>query len=155
MTQPTIMRAIKPAIALLLISLFVSSAAADTIAVTDAWLRATVAPQTTTGAFMTIKSDVPAKLIAASSPLTKNIQFHAMSMDGGVMRMRALPEVELKPNVPTTFNPGGLHIMLSDLKQPIKPGARVPVQLTFRVKGKEKTMAVEVLAARGEPQAHH
>lgn len=130
-------------------------AAAASINVSEPWIRATVAPQTSTGAFMTIVSDVPATLVAASSPVAKNVQFHAMSMDAGVMRMRALKEVRLGANVPVKFAPSGLHLMLSGLKQPVKPDARVPLNLTFNVNGKEQILAVEARAAMGAPHSHH
>lgn len=139
----------------LLATLLGVNATAASINVSEPWVRATVAPQTSTGAFMTIVSKAPATLIAASSPVAQNIQFHAMSMNEGVMRMRALKAVPLRANVPVNFAPSGLHMMLTGLKQPIRSDARVPLTLTFIVNGKEQTVSVEARAAMGAPHSHH
>ena len=55
-----------------------------------------------------------------------------MSMDGGVMKMRPLAEIELPASRTVSLKPGGNHIMLIDIKRELKVGERVPLKLTVR-----------------------
>ena len=62
-----------------------------------------------------------------------------MVMDGGLMKMRAVKGIDLKPGATVELRPGGYHVMLEDLKQPLKEGDHVPLVLTF-----EKSGALEI-----------
>jgi copper(I)-binding protein len=65
-------------------------------------------------------------------------------MDGGVMRMRPVQKIDLPARKTVKLAPGGLHIMLLDIKQPLKEGDMVPLVLTFQGKGKvPSTVKVE------------
>ena len=68
-----------------------------------------------------------------------------MSMKNGVMEMRHLLSLELKPGKPTTLEPGGLHLMLINLKKPLKAGAKVPIVLSFK-QGKRVAETITVQA---------
>ena len=78
------------------------------------------------------------RLVAARSPRGA-VEMHAMRMDGGVMRMRATPDVPVPARGRVDLAPGGLHLMLVDPAPPLKAGERVPVTLTF-----ERAGAVDV-----------
>ena len=78
------------------------------------------------------------RLVAARSPRGA-VEIHAMRMDGGVMRMRAAPDVPVPARGRVELAPGGLHLMLVDPAPPLKAGERVPVTLTF-----ERAGAVDV-----------
>ena len=81
------------------------------------------------------------RLIAASTPIARVIEFHEMKMDGDVMKMRALPAIDLPPGQALAVRHGGtLHLMLLDLKQALKDGERFPVTLTFERGGKKEVM---------------
>ena len=54
-----------------------------------------------------------------------------MSMDGGVMRMREVPSLEIPAGGKVTLAPGGYHLMMLDLKHPLVAGAKAPITLTF------------------------
>jgi len=72
------------------------------------------------------------RLKSATSPIAERVEIHTMTMDGGVMRMRRLDDgLLLKAQSVTELRPGGYHLMLIGLKQPIKKGAQLPVQLQF------------------------
>lgn len=61
-----------------------------------------------------------------------------MKMDGDVMKMRALPVLDLPAGKTVELKPGGYHIMLLDLKAPLAKDTTVPVTLTFKdAKGTE------------------
>lgn len=99
------------------------------VSATNAWIRATVPQQSATGAFMQIESKQGAKLIAAKSPIAGVVEVHSMLMEGGVMKMRAVPFLELPAGKPVELKPGGYHVMLMDLKGQVKEGDVVSVTL--------------------------
>lgn len=115
------------------------------VTVKDAWVRATVAPQKVTGAFMRISSQQEAKLVAISSPLTSHIEIHSMEMDGDMMKMREVKELPLPAGTAVELKPGGLHVMLFDLKNALKAGEKVTLKLTVEDKNKQRQQ-VEVQA---------
>ena len=123
-----------------------SQVAAQTIAVTNAWARATVQGQKATGAFMTVTSKENAKLVAVSSPVAGIVEIHEMKMDKDIMKMSALPNgLELPAGKAVELKPGGYHIMLMDLKLPLNKDVSVPLTLTFQdASGKKSQQVVQV-----------
>ena len=120
-------------------------AAAD-VSVTGAWVRGTVAGQSSTGAFMQIKSPTDTALVAVSSPAAKIVEVHSMKMEGGVMKMNAVDKVAVPAGQPVELKPGGYHVMLVDLVAPLKEGDTVPLKLTFQDKaGKKETLEVKAV----------
>lgn len=135
---------------LLLVSALVSAAFATQaqsplVKVDDPWVRATVAPQKATGAFMQLTSAKPAKVVAASSPAAAMVEIHEMKMDDGVMKMRAVAALPLPAGQAVALKPGSYHVMLMGLKNPIKAGETVPLTLTVEAEDKQRT-TVEVKA---------
>lgn len=85
-------------------------------------------------AYLTVKNhrDGDIRLIDVTSPISKDVSIHRSQMENGMMRMRVLPEgVVIEAGKTAMFEPGGLHIMLRDLDQPLKDGDRFPLQLSF------------------------
>jgi periplasmic copper chaperone A len=81
------------------------------------------------------------RLRSASTPIARTVEFHEMKMSGDVMRMRALPAIELPAGQTVPLRHGGtLHIMLIDLNQPLKDGDRFPVTLEFERAGRKEVM---------------
>lgn len=129
--------------AALLLSLCAGPAQAQTT-VTEAWVRGTVPQQKSTGAFMQLESAQGAKLVSASSPAAGVVELHSMSMEGSTMRMRAVPSVDLPKGTRVELKPGGLHVMLMDLKAPLKTGDSIPLSLVVEGKdGKRETVMVK------------
>ena len=133
--------------------------AAAQISVADPWVRGTVAGQKATGAFMQLKSANDASLVGAASPMAKIVEIHEMKMEGGVMKMSAVDKLALPAGKIVELKPGGYHVMLMDLTQPLKEGETVPLTLTVEDKAGKKTI-VEVKAAvkplaPGAPAAKH
>ena len=115
--------------------------------VSDAWVRATVAGQPSTGAFMTLQADTDSKLLSVLSPVAKTVQIHQMSMKDDVMRMGQVESVALPAGKPVSFDPHGYHIMLMDLTGQIKEGDHVPLTLTLEdAKGEKETIEVQAVA---------
>ena len=114
-------------------------------AVKGAWIRGTVAQQKSTGMFARITSTAGGKLVAASSPVAAVVEIHEMSMEGDVMKMRAVPGVELPAGKAVELKPGGYHVMLMDLKRQLKPGDMVTVTLVIEgTGGKRESIDVKV-----------
>jgi copper(I)-binding protein len=115
------------------------------VTVSQAWVRGTVQGQKATGAFMQLKSADGAVLVGVGSPVAGVVEIHEMKMENNVMRMRAVPKLDLPAGQAVDLKPGGYHVMMMDLKQPLKKGDSVPITLT--VQGKDgKTQEVEVQA---------
>lgn len=105
---------------------------------------------------MELTGNVDAVLLAVDSPLAAKVQLHSMSMDGGVMRMRALESIDLPAGKTVKLAPGGLHVMLFDIKHPLKEGDKVALTLTIRGNGNtQSTVKVEALVrAAGAASMH-
>jgi copper(I)-binding protein len=132
--------------------MFLAVAAQAQVTVKDAWVRATVAQQKATGAFMQLQSAQDAKLISAQSPVAGLVEVHEMSMDGGVMKMRAIPSLALPAGKAVDLKPGGYHVMLMDLKAQVKDGDTVPVTLVVEGKdGKRQSLEIKVPARKSMP----
>jgi periplasmic copper chaperone A len=114
----------------LLLALLAAPAAAQ-VTIADAWVRGTVPGQKATGAFMQLTSAADTTLVSVASPAAKVAEIHEMAVDGGVMKMRALGKLALPAGKTVALKPGGYHLMLMDLTQPLKEGETIPVTLTF------------------------
>jgi hypothetical protein len=113
------------------------------VVVTGAWARATMPGQTVAGVYMQIRSDAAAKLVGVSSAAAKSAELHRMSHEGGVMKMRHVDSLELPAGKTVALEPGGYHIMLMDIGQPLKPGDRVKLTLLVETGGKRQQVPVE------------
>lgn len=130
-------------LALLVSVLLAAAASAADIKVENAWVRAPVPGQVVVGGFMDITSPRDARLVAADSPVAATTELHEMAMKGGVMTMRAVPYVALPQGKVVKLEPGGLHLMLIDLKKPLKPGDKVPLTLKVQTGKTSQTLAVQ------------
>jgi periplasmic copper chaperone A len=113
--------------------------------VKDPWVRGTVAQQKATGMFAQITSPGGGKLVSVSSPVAGVVEIHEMSMEGNVMKMRAIPGLDLPAGKAVELKPGGYHVMLLDLKQELKAGDTVAVTLVIEGADKKRE-TVEVKA---------
>ncbi|MBK1686491.1 copper chaperone PCu(A)C [Rubrivivax gelatinosus] len=121
-----------------LMSLAAAAASAQTT-VKEAWIRGTVAQQKATGLFAQISSAQGGRLVGASSPVAGVVEVHEMAMEGNVMKMRALANgLALPAGQTVELKPGGYHVMLMDLKQPLEAGSTVPVTLVFEGADKKR-----------------
>ena len=125
--------------------------------VSDAWVRPTVKGQMATGAFMTITATERSTLLSATSPVAGVVEIHEMKMDKDVMKMAALPNgLDLPAGKPVELKPGGYHIMLMELKQPLDLNAMVPMNLTFvNAKGQKTVQELKLPVRAMAPQGHH
>lgn len=131
---------------------------AQEVTIKEPWVRGTVRGQKATGAFMQLTATEAASLVSVESPVAGSVQIHEMKMENDVMKMRAIPKLDLPAGKAVELKPGGYHMMLMDLKQPLKKGEAVPIRLRFE--GKDKTFkTIEIKAQVRElgagPQPQH
>jgi periplasmic copper chaperone A len=110
---------------------------------TEPWVRGTVSQQKATAMFVQLTSAQGGRVVAASSPVAGVVEIHEMAMEGNVMRMRAVPALELPAGKVVVLQPQGLHVMLMGLKQPLKVGETVAVTLEIESKeGKRESLKI-------------
>jgi copper(I)-binding protein len=128
--------------AALLLAAFATTGAAQ-VAVGNPWVRGTVAGQKGTGAFMQLTSLSDLTLVGAATPAAKIVEIHRMTTDGGVMKMSAVGRLPLPAGKTVELKPGGYHVMLMDLTQPLREGDTVPMTLTLEDRaGAKQTVEV-------------
>lgn len=121
----------------------VAAAQPATVAVTEAWSRATTGAAQTAAIYVTVTASEPDRLTGAATPVAAMAELHQSRMEGGVMEMRAVPGgLPVAPGTPIHMAPGGYHLMLMGLKQPLTIGDHIPVTLTFEHAGAVTTDAV-------------
>ena len=105
----------------------------DSLRIDHPLARATPPGARTGAVFFTVSNagNQTDRLLRASTPIAAGVVLHQMAFDGGVMKMRAVPSVEVRPGGRLELKPNGYHLMLLDLKQPLKIGEKFPLTLTF------------------------
>jgi copper(I)-binding protein len=142
--KPTMTRLALLALAASLVLAPLPLHAADSVTVENAWARPAAGGRTSV-VYLTMKSAEPDRLVAAATPVAGKATLHTSMNESGIIRMRPVEGIPLEPGQPTTLQPGGLHIMLEQLKQPLKEGDHIPLTLTFEKSG---TKQVEVAVAK-------
>ena len=106
---------------------------ADQVSVQDPYVRLAPPNAPATGAFMVIRNagDKDVKVVKADNPVSRVTELHTHLNEGGVMKMRPVPAIDVKAKGEAVLKPGGLHVMLIDLKAPMMEGDTVPLTLTF------------------------
>jgi copper(I)-binding protein len=112
------------------ISLSVCIAQAQ-VEITDAWVRATVQGQKATGAFMNLTAKKATRLVGIKTDAAAAAEVHEMTMDKDVMRMRPIPVLDLPAGQTVALKPGGYHVMLMNLKEPLPVDSHVQLTLLF------------------------
>ena len=115
------------------------------VTVNEPWVRGTVNGQTATGAFMELTASETTTLVGVSSPVAGFCEVHEMVLDNGIMKMRAMPKLDLPAGKRVALKPGSYHIMLMDLKQPLQKGDSVPLML--KLEGKDKKFVMREVKA--------
>lgn len=133
-----------------------ADARAAAIRVDGPWARPTVTGQLGGGGFVRIenRASVDDRLLSAHSPAAERVELHAMSMEGDVMRMRQLDGIDLPAGRVVDLKPGGLHLMFTGLKAPLREGTSLPLTLRFARAG-ELTVEMKVGSPPAGPRANH
>ena len=122
--------------------------------VDNAWAGATPGKAENGAAYVTITSPTADRLVSASTPVAKKAELHTMSMQGMVMKMRPISGVDIPAGQAVSLKPGGEHIMLMGLNQPLREGQSFPLTLDFEKAGpRTVTVTVEKAGAKGPTPA--
>ena len=116
------------------------------------WARATPGGAQVGGGYLTIENrgTAPDRLTGGTFAASSGFELHAMSMDGGIMRMRRAGPLEIPPGESVSLEPSGLHIMFTGLKHGLKKGDTVPGTLVFEHAGTaDVAFAVGGIADKG------
>lgn len=152
MSSFTISRAV---ITMSMLSLLVAACTADPDAglqVRSAWARATPPGVQVGAVYLTIHNAGAAdRLVKVTTEASEKAELHQTLMEDGQMQMRPIEILEVPQGGEAVFQPGGMHLMLIGLKQPLREGAAVPLTLTFERAG---TIQIQArVAAIGAPAA--
>ncbi len=127
------------------------------ITVENAWARETPPGGKVSAAYMTITGLAADRLVKASGEVAQTIELHTHLLEDGVMKMREISGIDVNPGEPAVLRPGGLHIMLIDLVEPLKTDDSFFLTLHFEKAG-ELTFEIPVKrgpsAAMPMPHAH-
>ena len=107
------------------------------LTISHPWSRATAPGMPMGVAYLAITNRGKAAdaLVAASTPAAAQVEIHQTTLSDGMARMRPVQEVVIAPGSTVKIEPGGIHLMLVGLKQPLSPPATVPLTLRFRDAG--------------------
>ena len=136
------------------IFLLVATPALAQMKVEGAWARATPPGAKVAAGYLLIRNaGAPDRLIGAASPFAERVEMHVTERDGDVARMRQVKAFEVKGAL--ELKPGGAHLMLVNIKAPLKEGDKLPVTLKFEKAGEvQAELAVRPLGG-GHGQHHH
>ena len=141
----------------ILLGLIVGSVAlfASNIEVNDSYVRATPPGLPNSAAFMTVvnNSDKDIAIVKASSSVSKVVELHTHDMKDGVMKMYQVPKIDIASKSQTVLKPGGFHIMLIGLYNPLKVGENVELTLELS-NGETKTIQADVKTVMGGMKHH-
>lgn len=131
-------------------------AIANPPAVKDAWVKPTIPGAQVSAAYMQIDSPVAMKLVKVESARAGITEMHDMRMKDGVMEMKAEPYFNIPAKGNLQLKPGGKHVMMFKVQEPIKAGDTVPLTLTFEGADKKPVVVkVDAVAREGGAQKHH
>jgi len=120
---------------LLLLSMFMLGACAKTpgaaVQVADAWSPLAPPGATTVAIYADISASHADSLTSISTPLAASAQLHASVEENGMMKMRAVPQLDLKEGETVHLSPGGMHVMLMGVQQPLAVDASIPLVFHF------------------------
>lgn len=121
-------------------------AAVGDIRVSGAWTRATAPGQDQAGVDLSITSKQAAALVGVTSPVARTAELHSMTTEDGMMRMREVKSIELPAGKRVNLGESGYHLMLNELKAPLKEGDSVPLTLSIKV-GAQQVVVIKTVAA--------
>lgn len=119
--------------------------ASDDVTIIDPYVRAVPPGQTVSAAFLQLenKSVETRYVVNATSDVSRVVELHSHVHENGMMKMRQIDSIEIPANGKTTLEPGGLHIMLIGLHEPLKLDQKVTITLEFK-NGSSQTIEAPV-----------
>jgi copper(I)-binding protein len=131
-----------------------AAARSDDMSLMDwgAWARPPPSPAMAGVVYVTVTDGgAPTRLVSVSTPIATQAQMHQSLMQNGMMEMLPVKSLPIAPGTPITFSPGGYHIMLIGLSQPLSAGQTFPLTLTFADGGHVTTTVTVQSMTAGAP----
>jgi periplasmic copper chaperone A len=126
----------------------------DTIRVENAWSRAAMAGRAGVVYLKITGTGAADRLTGASSPVAATAELHESFTDHGVAKMRSVAAVPVEAGKPVGLAPGGIHIMLTGLKQALNQGDSFPVTLSFEKAGPVTATVTVQTSGASVPMGH-
>ncbi len=107
------------------------------LVIMEPWARATIGQVKTGAVYLTVINHGAAgdRLLAVSTPVAAMAHLHSNIVDAGVMKMRPVEAIDIEAKGSTTLEPGGVHVMLMGVRNPLEEGDVFPMTLTFETAG--------------------
>lgn len=121
---------------------------AGSLQITGAFTRATLPRAPVGGGYLTLTNQGAEadRLIGVTAPVGTEVQIHEMTMADGVMTMRHLPDgLEIPAGQTVALEPGGYHLMIVGLSDPLVEGGHLDMVLTFEKAG-DVTVPFDIMA---------
>lgn len=141
----------------LLSPLAMAQTATGNLSVEHVWARSSAVSSQNAAVYLTLSNHgkTADRLLAASTAYASQSQIHRSSIENGVMQMREITDgIAVLPGKTVKFAPGGLHVMLLGIKQPLKSGEHFPLTLRFEKAG-ERQIEVKVQDAPAATDMEH
>ena len=118
----------------------VGMAKVGAVMIHDGWARASIGSAPNSAAYMTLmtQGDAADKLVGAKTQVAETVEIHNHIIEDGIAKMREVKSIDVKPGEMATLEPGGFHVMLMGLKEPLKDGDLLPLTLIFEHAGEVK-----------------
>jgi periplasmic copper chaperone A len=113
---------------------------AGELTVTHAWSRSTPPVAKVGVVYFTLKNDTGKsdRLLKLSTPVAGKVEVHRTEVLDGIARMREVAVLHVDAGQTLEFQPGGLHVMLMGLRQPLVAGTTYELDFLFEVAGPRK-----------------
>ena len=127
---------------------------ADRVQIVDAWAPPTIGTLRTGVVYFTLINSGGGedRLLGLTAEGAGWAALHESKRDGDVIKMRPLDGLSIPPGATIRLKPGGKHVMLFDVVEPLVPGRKLLLQLEFARMGK---VSVEATIQEDAPQADH
>ena len=135
----------------LMVQLAACGQPAAEIEVNDAWARDTVGRTASAAVFMTLASPSGDRLVGASTPVAGKTDLMTMQGGSAAMEMAYVDAIEIPARTRVSLDPGGLHVWLADLKQPLRSGESFALTLEFENAGRREVSVAIIAPAAPAP----
>jgi hypothetical protein len=105
--------------------------------VSDPWARASAGKARNGAAYITVTNTGgnADRLIKVATKAAAKTELHTVTMKDGIMMMHQIKGIEIASGEPAVLKPGGMHIMMMGLKEPLKENTTFQLTLTFETAG--------------------
>ncbi|RFA27976.1 hypothetical protein CAI21_13740 [Alkalilimnicola ehrlichii] len=138
----------------IMMCVFSAPAASETLEASGAYARATPPGTENSAAYLVLRNtgEGDRRLVGAATPVAQTVELHTHLHEDGVMRMRQVEYIELPADSQVALEPGGLHIMLLGVREPLEAGQTVPLTLQF---DGEEQLTVQAEVRHPSRSRHH